>query len=113
LALLEFLNEAEGERGVFNELQLFLLSRFVFDLPTRIPAERRRVFKGWSNWPEPDPEGMVDLGWPVRFGPGGPSLLAAYEGSEGPRYGAIEEYHYLREHFGWRDLGFGGSAYGR
>jgi len=102
--LLEFLNEEDGEAGVANESRLFLLSRFVFDLPARATAERRRVFKGWTNWPKPDAEGMVDLGWPVRFGPGGPSLLTGYEGSDGPRYGAVEEYRYLQGHFGWRDL---------
>ena len=103
-ALMTLLNEAGGEAGAANESRLFLLSRFVFDLPARAQAQRRRVFKGWINWPEPDPEGMIDLAWPVRFGPGGPSLLAPFAGSEGPRYGALEEYHHLREHFGWRDL---------
>lgn len=103
-ALMEFLNDAEGNAGVANESRLFLLSRFVFDLPARVPAERRRVFKGWTNWPEPDPAGMVDLGWPVRFARGGPSLLAAYKGSDGPRYGAVEEYRYLRDHFRHRML---------
>jgi hypothetical protein len=106
-ALLEFLNEAEGEAGSANESRLFLLSRFVFDLPAHAPAAQRRVFKGWINWPAPDSEGMVSLDWPVRFGPGGPSLLAAYKGSEGPRYGAVEDYCYLREHFGLRDLARG------
>jgi len=103
-ALAEFLNEAEGAGGAANESRLFLLSRFVFDLPSRDRVERRRVFKGWVNWPEPDPEGVVDLSWPIRFGPGGPSLLDINEGSDGPRYAAIEEYGYLRENFGWRDL---------
>ena len=102
-ALLEFLNEAEADAGDANESRLFLLSRFAFDLPRRAPAEQRRVFKGWTNWPEPDHEGMVDLSWPVRFGAGGPSLLAPYRGSDGPRYGAVEEYRYLRDHFSWRD----------
>jgi hypothetical protein len=109
-ALVEFLNEAEGAVGSANESRLFLLSRFVFDLPVRTPAEQRRVFKGWTNWPEPDSENMVNLGWPVRFGPGGPSLLAAYEGSEGPRYGAVEEFRYLQEHFGLRNLAQGQPA---
>jgi hypothetical protein len=103
-ALLEFLNEAEGEAVQANESRLFLLSRFIFDLPARVPAGRRRVFKGWINWPEPDPRGMVDMGWPIRFGPVGPSLLAAFKGSEGPRYGAVEDYRYLREQFGLRHL---------
>jgi hypothetical protein len=103
-ALLEFLNEADGNAGSANESRLFLLSRFIFDLPARAPAEQRRVFKGWINWPPPDSEGVVNLDWPVGFGPAGPSLLAAYAGSEGPRYGAVEEYRYLREHFGLRDL---------
>jgi hypothetical protein len=109
-ALIEFLDEADGTAGSANESRLFLLSRFVFDLPARAPAEQRRVFKGWTNWPAPDSQGMVNLGWPIDFGPGGPSLLAAYTGSEGPRYGALEEFRYLREHFALRDLAPGQSA---
>jgi hypothetical protein len=103
-AMAEFLNEAKGDAEAANETRLFLLSRVVFDLPDRVLAARRRVFKGWINWPAPDCEGMVDLGWPIRFGPRGPSLVAANEGSDGPRYGAVEEYRYLRENFGSRNL---------
>ena len=47
-ALLEFLNEAEGQAGAANESRLFLLSRFVFDFQS--------VFLMWTThdatWPK-------------------------------------------------------------
>jgi len=104
-ALLAFLDEGQGLEGPANETRLFLLSRFVFELPTRAPASERRGFKGWTNWPEPDAQGMLNLSWPVSFEGREPTLLAPYEGSEGPRYGAVEECRYLREHYGFRKLG--------
>lgn len=106
-ALLAFLDEAQGLEGTANETRLFLLSRFVFDLPARAPASERRVFKGWTSWPEPDNQGILNLSWPVSFAGGKPALLAPYEGSDGPRYGAVEEYRYLREHYRFREPGHG------
>ena len=97
-ALLEFLD------GGGEETSLFLLLRVVFDLPERAPVEERRTWKGWVNWPEPDPDGTVNLSWPVRWDGSRPALQAAFEGAEGPRYAAIEEYRDLRERFAPRAL---------
>ncbi|HKQ05868.1 MAG TPA: hypothetical protein VJ464_12100 [Blastocatellia bacterium] len=103
-ALAHLLDETNGFTGVNNERRLFLLTRVVFDLPDRMPADQRRVFKGWVNWPAPDAEGNVNLSWPLDWQDERPVLLAPYEGSEGPRYGAIEEYRYLLNHFPFRTL---------
>lgn len=104
-ALALFLDEAGGFTGVENETRLFLLMRFVFDLPDRVPASQRRVFKGWINWPAPDAGGIVNLSWPINWQHGQPTILAPYAGAEGPRYGAIEEYRYLLGHFPFRKIG--------
>jgi hypothetical protein len=103
-ALARFLDEAAGLAGVENETRLFLLMRVVFDLPDRAPVNQRRVFKGWVNWPAPDAEGHVNLSWPVGWREGRPVLLAPYEGAEGPRYAAVEEYRHLLDHFPLRRL---------
>jgi hypothetical protein len=87
-----------------DETRLFLLSRVVFDLPSRAPADQRRTWKGWLNWPEVDADGTVNLSWPVRWDESGPSLSGRYAGSEGPRYAAVEEYRDLRERFPLREL---------
>jgi hypothetical protein len=103
-ALVRFLDEAHDSDAVKNETRVFLLLRLVFDLPTRAPVPERRVFKGWTNWPDPDSEGSVNLSWPVSLRAGRPRLLARYEGSDGPRYGAVEEYRYLLARYPFRSL---------
>jgi hypothetical protein len=109
-ALARFLDEAEGFAGVENETRLFLLLRVVFDLPDRAPADQRRTFKGWVNWPEPDTEGNVNLSWPVSWSAGQPILLARFEGADGPRYAAVEEYRHLLARFPFRELGTAGEG---
>ena len=103
-AMLQFLDAAEGagETGSENEGRLFLLMRVLFELPAAAPVDQRRIFKGWVNWPKPDAEGKVDLSWPVGWRDGLPFLIARFEGAEGPRYGAVEEYRHLRGHFPFR-----------
>ena len=103
-ALARFLDEPDGFTGIKNETRLFLLMRIVFDLPDCGPTSQRSVFKGWVNWPAPDADGNVNLSWPVDWQDGRPVLLAHFEGADGPRYGAVEEYRYLLTRFPFRDL---------
>lgn len=104
IALARFLDEADGFTGVENETRLFLLMRIVFHLPDHAPADQRCIFKGWINWPAIDAEGNVNLSWPVHWQDGRPVLIAPFEGAEGPRYGAVEEYRHLITHFPFREL---------
>jgi hypothetical protein len=99
-ALAEFLDRG----GPDNETRLFLLSRVVFELPDRAPAAERRTWKGWTNWPEPGPDGTVDVSWPVRWEDGRPRLEAPFAGAEGHRYAAVEEYRGLRGRYPFRSL---------
>lgn len=103
-ALARFLDEADGFASAENETRLFLLMRILFDLPDRAPADQRRLFKGWVNWPAPDAEGNVNLSWPVGWQDDQPALLAPFEGADGPRYAAIEEHRHLRAGFPFRRL---------
>lgn len=103
-AVAQLMEQSEGFNNVENETRLFLLLRIVFELPEHAQASKRRVFKGWVNWPEPDSRGYVNLSWPVGWRDNRPYLLARYEGAEGPRYAAIEEYRYLLANFPFRKL---------
>jgi hypothetical protein len=91
--------------GAESESKAFLLLRVVFELPESAPVSDRRSFKGWTNWPEPGPDGTVSLSWPVSWRSGWPRLVAPYEGSMGPPYDAGGEYRELRSRFPYRQLG--------
>ena len=79
--------------------------RIVFAIPEAAPAEERFSFKGWSNWPEPDERGQVNLAWPVTWQHGRPELVTSYEGSMGQPYPAAREYRFLLDTFPYRSLG--------
>jgi hypothetical protein len=102
-ALADF-QDQDPSAGIDNETRLFLLLRFVFDLPEHAPAAQRRIFWGWVNWPDPDAAGRVNLAWPLSFEGGRPVLLARFEGAEGSIHAAVEEYHDLLARFPFRNL---------
>jgi len=106
-ALDQFVMEALHEpfTGYESESKPFLLMRVAFDLPEVAPQESRLVFKGWTNWPQPDAQGNVNLAWPISWRSGKPELVASYEGSEGKPYAALAEYGYLRRDFPYRPFG--------
>jgi hypothetical protein len=99
-ALAELLDRGDPD----DETRLFLLSRVVFELPERAPAAERRSRKGWTNRPEPEADGTVDLSWPVRWEGRRPRLEAPLAGAEGPRYAAVEEFRDLRARYPFRSL---------
>lgn len=96
--------DAERFPGYEDESKPFLLMRIVFAIPDAAPAEKRFSFKGWSNWPDPDERGEVNLGWPVGWRDGRPYLLASYAGSGGQAYPAAAEYRFLSATFPYREL---------
>ncbi len=89
-AIGHFVTRRSGLEAAEDETRIFLLLRVVFDLPERAPADERRAYAGWVNWPAPDDEGNVSLSWPIAWDTGRPALVAHYEGSEGESYAAPE-----------------------
>ncbi len=87
-----------------TESKPFLLLRILFAMPERVPADERRSFKGWTNWPKPDAGELVDLSWPISWVNGKPALSAWYEGSMGLPYAAGSEYRYLRQKYAYRTI---------
>lgn len=95
---------SEPYAGHTGESKPFLLMRVAFDLPESAPGSERFIFKGWTNWPEPDADGNLNLAWPLSWAFGQPRLLSDYEGSEGRPYAAAAEYGLLRRTFPPREL---------
>lgn len=97
-------SQNEAFEGYENESKAFILIRIMFDLPENVPYDKRISFKGWSNWPEPDQNGMVNLAWPLAWKKEYPELEASYEGSMGQPYAAKEEYRYFLKRYPFRKL---------
>jgi hypothetical protein len=103
-ALREFQAQSDPATRIDDETRLFLLLRFLFDLPEHAPAAQRRSYWGWVNWPAPDAAGNVNLSWPLSFDGERPVLLAGFEGAEGSTDAVAEEYEDLRTRFPLRKL---------
>ncbi|GAB1857167.1 hypothetical protein MHTCC0001_20030 [Flavobacteriaceae bacterium MHTCC 0001] len=97
-------SEFDSEGGVEPESKLFILMRIVFDIPQNVLADNYRSYKGWINWPEVKGGDLLNLGWPVFWQDGKPSLIALYNGSQGLPYAAVEEYNYFLNHYAFRVL---------
>ena len=90
--------------GIENETRLFLLLRVIFDLPHCSHVSKRRTFKGWYNWPEPDQNYSVNLSWPIKWKQGKPALAAHFVGANGHRYAAVDEFNFLLQNYPLRRL---------
>jgi hypothetical protein len=103
-------NRAEGLPHTTQvETKVYLLMRVVFDLPERAPARDRYGFGGWlhdmpTEEPPVNPDGTVNLAWPVSWRSGDPRLVAGFQGLEGQPYDAVAEYRYLNARYKPRDL---------
>jgi hypothetical protein len=100
----EALAEERGDSMINVESRLFLLLRVVFDLPEQAPESNRRLFIGWTNWPEVDRSGNVNMAWPVKWTNGVPSLMAKCHGRLGPPYDAIGEFSHFHRYYRLRKL---------
>jgi hypothetical protein len=83
---------------------LFILLRIVFDLPEIAPLDKRKIYKGWTNWPKEDDKGNVNLKWPVGENEMGYFLMDYYIGSEGKPYDSVSEYKYFIKNYTFRNL---------
>jgi len=88
-----------------EEGKVFLLLRVVFDVRESGSAAQRFAFAGWTRGPsELNPDGTLNLAWPLAWNQGRPRLVAGRSGPEGSRYAVGDDYAYLRYHFSRRDL---------
>jgi hypothetical protein len=87
-----------------EESKAFLLLRVMFDLPESHPGKGHFV-KGWlTENQDTNPDGSLNLGWPITWKVGKPSFVSKYMGYEGFSYNPKQDYLQLHERFKLRDL---------
>lgn len=81
-----------------------LLLRFVFELPQSV-STTEMVFHGrWRPTPEPNPDGTMNLSWPVAWHEGLPRLISDFQGYEGRLYSPFTEYEYFSSRYPFRSF---------
>jgi len=105
-------NQSDGD-----EDKLYLINKYLFDLPEKFPREEARFFRGYFTRsllePPEKPSDPVNLMWPFSRGPDGMLRLTEFPfGGAGPPYLAVDAFDYYREKFGPRRFpsGSGGQA---
>lgn len=100
------------ERAAEDE-KLFLLMRVVFQLPESVPFDEKPFvyFGGWAGrWAGTNgvtnPDGTVNLDWPIRWQDGHPEIYGEFLGFEGidARYCAAHEYAFFLRNYPMRHL---------
>ena len=83
--------------------RLYLLNKYIFAIPEKVPFGLVRFFGGWSGIPHGS-EG-TELLWPFSKNPDGTlSLTGDFGGYYGPKYAAIDAFDYYCEVFGKRKM---------
>jgi len=85
--------------------KVFLLLRVIFELPENASSGQRLTFAGWARGrSDLNPDGTVNLSWPLSWSQGKPRLVSGCEGTAGSNYSVADEYVFLRYKFNYRKL---------
>lgn len=96
---------ATGPEAEADQLKCFLLLRFTFDLPANGSAADRAPSRPALQAPgEANPDGSVNLAWPIVWNGGRPHLLAGSRGALDPGYAPQQDFTFLRYKYRFRDL---------
>jgi hypothetical protein len=96
---------ATGSDAEANQLKCFLLLRFAFDLPQQGSAADRAPSRPPLPAPgETNPDGSVNLAWPIAWIGGRPQLIAGSQGALDPGYAPQQDFTFLRYKTRYRDL---------
>lgn len=96
---------AAGPDAEASQLKAFLLLRFAFDLPEQGPVTERTPSRPALPAPgEANPDGSVNLAWPLVWNGGRPHLVAGSQGALDPGYAPQQDFTFLRYKARWRDL---------
>jgi hypothetical protein len=85
--------------------KLYLVNKYLFDLPEKFPREEARFFRGYviDIFSLDKPSESVNLMWPFSWGPDGMPRLTGFPVLLlGPPYDALGAFDYYREKFGPR-----------
>jgi hypothetical protein len=89
--------EAPGQFDIPEMSRLFVLNRFLFDVPAEAPLGSIRLFGGWDGIVVRP--GVISPLWPWRVVRGRKQLVGVFSGYAGDEYLALQEFDYFRERF--------------
>jgi hypothetical protein len=93
--------EKYGERAV----NLFILERFIFDIPQEYPKDNARKFAAFV-WEGKDPyptEIVANMLWPLEYD-NGHIIMRAHLVGLYSEYRLLREYNYFSSNFGFRSI---------
>lgn len=99
VAIEQYINHkmATKSYGVSSMSRLYVLNRYLFDLPTDYPFDRS-TFGGWIGVPEGN--GRINLLWPFSYDSQGQLVLTGrFGGYNGHDYLATQEFDYFQQTF--------------
>ena len=81
--------------------KIYLLNRYLFDVPKFVPRKNRKVFSGFSGMPSNDR--LIGEMWPLDFDKNGNLIIVGSEAMyNGPLYRADIEFRYFKTVYGLR-----------
>lgn len=99
----QLVRHSAGERATSMKgpAKLFLLNRYIFEVPGHVDRKEARSFGGWV---QPESE-RANFLWPFRRQANSKlELIDTFHGYFGEEYAALREFDYFNLHFGRRRL---------
>ena len=84
----------DGGPGIGALSRIFVLNRYLFDVPARVPLGKIRIFGGWHG--NRSGRAAISPLWPWKTARGQPRLAGTFKGYSGPPYLALAEFDYFR-----------------
>ena len=88
---------AEAGPAIAELSRIFVLNRYLFDVPSRAELGSVPFFGGWHGVHAGRNE--INVLWPWRMKNGRKQLAGSFKGYSGPAYGALAEFDYFRRRF--------------
>ena len=93
--------QAENNYSLDESSKLFVINRFLFNVPPSLGIEKAHFCGGWIGRPSRNEQ--IDTLWPWKLGVSGKlELVGIYHGYIGEEYQALEEFDFFNKHFGRR-----------
>jgi len=99
-AIREYLKRANGRDAgpeIGDLSRIFVLNRYLFDVPSHVALGEIRVFGGWHG--NQVRHGVTDWLWPWKVTGQRKRLTGSFKGYSGPPYFALPEFDYFRRTF--------------
>lgn len=93
----DWADEQPGGPSVAEMSRLFVLNRYIFNVPESAPLGSVRLFGGWRG--VTTKPGILNPLWPWKIVQGKKRLRGQFLGYSGDVYQALEEFDYFRKQF--------------